>query len=86
MKHGRIFLYVDGPGWNPFTLGSFRDLKEAGLEPTEGMRLGFYKEDANDQGRPTDLLFDGTVLFLEGKGWGAAVDEESFRHESTCQE
>ena len=77
MKHGRFYLYPRSNrdrGWSPFTVGTYQDLKEANVSPIEGKRLQFYDEDADDQGNPDDLLFEGTVHFVEGKGWGAIIE------------
>jgi hypothetical protein len=59
-------------------LGTFADLKEAGITPEEGLRLQFYNDDADDEGNPDDLLFDGIVHFQPERGWGAILEEASF--------
>jgi len=82
MRNGRIYLYVDNPGWNRFTLGTLEDLKEAGIVPEEGMKLKFYNDDTDEHGRPDDLVFEGTIRHLAELGWGAIPDERSFRHQS----
>jgi hypothetical protein len=69
---------VAGKGWSPFTLGTFEDLKIAGITPREGLRLRFYNDDA---GKRDDLFFEGAVHFQDGR-WGAIVDSESFHSES----
>jgi hypothetical protein len=87
MRNGRIFLYaIAGKGWSPFTIGSFEDLKLAGITPEEGLRLKFYNDDADDAGNRDDLFFEGTIHFSQSRGWGASVDPESFRAESEERE
>jgi hypothetical protein len=82
MKNG-VYLYfgdVMTDGGTLLTNGSFADLKELGITPTEGTRLTFYDIDADDLGRPTYLCADG-VLHLddESKTWRAFVDQNTFR-------
>lgn len=56
-------------------------LEEVKLE--EGERLGFYCEDADDDGKPDELVFEGTVHFdPDKKQWYAVIDENSYRHAS----
>ena len=56
-------------------------LNEVKLE--EGLRVDFYCDDADDEGKPDDLLFEGTIHFdPEKKQWYAIIDESSYRHES----
>ncbi len=85
MRHGRLYLYAVSDvdkGWSPFTVGTYADLKEAGITPAEGMRLRFYNDDADDLGNPDDLIFDGTAHFVPGRGWGACIDVSTFHWES----
>jgi hypothetical protein len=45
--------------------------------------LSFYCEDADDAGKPDDLLFDGIVHFdSEKQRWYVIVEESSYRHAS----
>src|SRR5215469_12366545 len=74
MKHGRLDLYPIGNvdrAWSPFSIGTYKDVEEAGILLAEGMKLQFYDEDAHAQGNPDDLLFVGTAHLVEGKGLGA---------------
>lgn len=49
----------------------------------EGLRLSFYCEDADDDGRSDELLFEGTVHFDAHKSeWYAIIDEDTYRHVS----
>lgn len=42
---------------------------------------------AGDEGRPGDLLFEGTVHFdSEKEQWYALIDESSYRHESNLRD
>lgn len=63
-------------------MGTYEDLKAANILPIEGMKLHFYNDDADDQGNPDDLLFEGTAHFVEGRGWGAIIDASTFHCES----
>jgi hypothetical protein len=82
----RIFLYpYAGPGGRNYIkqIGTTQDVMLNDIKLQEGLRLSFYCEDADDEGRPDDLLFDGTVHFDSDKGqWYVIVDEGSYRHES----
>jgi hypothetical protein len=82
----RIFLYpYAGPsGRNYFKqIGTTQDVMLNDVKLEEGLRLGFYCDDADDEGRPDDLLFEGTVHFdSENRQWYAIIDENSYRHES----
>jgi hypothetical protein len=85
VKHGRIYLHPNNASdgsWSAFTVGTFDDLRERGIRPTEGLRLQFYDRDADDRGNPDDLLFDGVAHFVIGKGWGAVIDAATFYWES----
>ncbi|HMV30561.1 MAG TPA: hypothetical protein PKA50_00460 [Gemmatimonadales bacterium] len=45
-----------------------------------------FGDDADDKGRPDNLLVDGTVQFDEGAGrWVLAIDWSAIRHESDAQ-
>ena len=74
-----------GKACSPFTIGTFEDLKLAGIAPKEGLRLAFYNDDADDSGNPDDLWFEGTLHYDPRRGWGAIVDDQSFRSESADQ-
>jgi len=80
----RIYLYLSAGrgGKHRFTIGTFDDLKAAGIEPHPGLRLTFYSDDADDEGRPSNLVYEGVVGLDEECGrWYAVVDWESFRYE-----
>ena len=74
----RIYLYPGaGPGGrHKFTLGTFNDLKSAGIVPKSGMRLQFYADDADASGNRDDLLFDGVIDFDQRLGWYAIIEGE----------
>ena len=45
--------------------------------------MSFYCEDADDEGKPDELLFEGTVHFdPDKKEWYTIIDENSYRHAS----
>jgi hypothetical protein len=82
----RIFLYpYAGPGGRNYLkqIGTAQDVMLNDIKLEEGLRLGFYCEDADDEGRPDDLLFEGSVHFDSEKNqWYAIIDENSYRHAS----
>jgi hypothetical protein len=82
----RVFLYpYAGAGGRNYIkqIGTTQDVAFEDIKLEEGMHLGFYCEDADDDGKPDDLLFDGTVHFdREKQQWYVVVDEESYRHAS----
>jgi len=46
-------------------------------------QLSFYCDDANDAGRPDELLFEGAIHFDAAKDqWYVVIDENSYRHAS----
>jgi len=63
--------------------GTIRDLARLGIEPREGMALTFFMDDADDEGRPDELLARGVVHYDEETGtWVASVDWSTVRHAS----
>src|SRR5947209_832835 len=62
--------------------GTREDLARQGIDLREGMVLTFYMDDADDEGRPDDLLAEG-VIHLDGRGdWVASIDWSAVRHAS----
>jgi hypothetical protein len=82
----RIFLYpYAGPGGRNYLkeIGTLQDIALNDIRLEEGVRLSFYCEDADDAGKPDDLLFEGTVHFdSEKQQWYVIVEESSYRHAS----
>jgi hypothetical protein len=82
----RIFLYpYAGPGGRNYfkQIGTTQDVMLNDIKLREGMRLSFYCEDSDDEGKSDDLLFEGTVHFDPEKSqWYTIIDESSYRHES----
>jgi hypothetical protein len=80
----RIFLYpFAGPGGRNYfkQIGTAQDVILSDIKLEEGVRLSFYCEDVDDEGRPDELLFDGTVHFDFDKGqWYTITDENSYHH------
>ena len=63
--------------------GTLQDLQRHGIQLREGLRLTFYTDDADHQGRPDDLLVDGVVQFdAAERCWVAAVDWTKLRRTS----
>lgn len=82
----RIYLYPGLGEGAPHYLdrvGTVEDLLESGIVLSEGLQVGFYDLDANDQGDNDKLIFEGTVHYdHEREKWYALLDWTSFRHES----
>ncbi len=67
--------------------GTVTDLARQGVELREGLVLRFYMDDADEQGRPDELLAEGVVHYDEGgRGWVAQVDWTAVRHASQEQQ
>jgi len=63
--------------------GTLADLERFGIQLHNGLHLTFYMDDADDAGRPDDLLIDGVVQFNSSERcWVAAVDWAKIRHAS----
>jgi hypothetical protein len=63
--------------------GTLNDLAQNKVQLREGLVLTFYMDDADDNGRPDELLADGTVHFNARENcWVAAVDWSALRHAS----
>lgn len=82
----RIFLYpYAGPGGRNYLkqIGTTQDIMLNDIRLEENLRLSFYCEDADDEGKPDELLFEGTVHFDSDRNqWYAVIDENSYRHAS----
>jgi len=64
-------------------VGTSEDLARQGIELQEGLRLTFYMDDANDSGKPDDLLAEGVTHYDPAEQcWVAAVDWPTLRHAS----
>ncbi|MCZ6643164.1 MAG: hypothetical protein O7F71_16435 [Gammaproteobacteria bacterium] len=59
--------------------GSVDDLNALGLslESAVGRQFVFVMDDADDYGRPDDIMFNGSVAFDEEWGYLAIIDEGS---------
>lgn len=63
--------------------GTNDDLARQGITLQEGQILTFWMDDADDRGRPDELLIEGVVHFDEDKQrWVASVDWTALRHAS----
>ena len=63
--------------------GTLEDLARQKIALQEGLVLTLYMDDADDEGRPDELLTEGTVRLNKDKGcWVAAVDWSALRHAS----
>ena len=60
--------------------GSVKDLEKLGLslESAVGKRFRFYMDDANEDGTPNDIMFDGVVIFSDEYGYLAEQDGKIF--------
>lgn len=65
------------------TQGTLADLRNQSIELYEGMELSVYSDDADEVGRPDNLLVNGVVLFDKlAKRWVLEIDWDAIRHES----
>ena len=62
--------------------GTRDDLARLGLQLTDGLQLTLYTEDADESGRPDELLVDGAARLTDERNWVAEVDWTSVRHAS----
>jgi hypothetical protein len=64
--------------------GTREDLQRQGIELHEGCVLTLYMDDADEQGRPNELLAEGTVRYNAQPGCCVAdIDWKGLRH--TCE-
>jgi len=65
------------------TAGTSEDLTRLGIELTDGLLLRMWADDADDQGHPDPLIFEGTARWdAEENCWVADVNREAIRHAS----
>src|SRR5579871_3260234 len=63
--------------------GTRQDLDRQGIQLRDGLVLTVYMDDADDEGRPDELLAEGVVHFNETERcWVAAIDWSAIRHAS----
>jgi hypothetical protein len=63
--------------------GTLEDLEGQGIQLREGLVLTFYTDDADDEGRPDELLAEGVVHYAQDQNcWVAAVNWSALRHAS----
>jgi hypothetical protein len=60
--------------------GSVEDLQKLGftLEMSVGEHFTFYMDDADEQGRPDDIMFNGVVVLDDNWGYLAVEDGDGF--------
>ena len=65
-------------GYSLETRGSMEDLRKLGLNLTAavGHRFTLYMDDADEHGRPDDIMFNGVVIYDDKYGYLAQVDED----------
>jgi hypothetical protein len=58
--------------------GSIEDFRKLGLDlkSAVGKRITFFMDDADEQGRPDDIMFNGVVIYDEIYGYLAQEDED----------
>jgi hypothetical protein len=78
------FQKVDDEGRLILTCaGTLRDLSRHGVELRDGLTLTFYSDDADDEGRPDDLIVEGSVQYDEqARHWTAVIDWQAIKHAS----
>jgi hypothetical protein len=64
-------------------VGTQADLARFGIQLQEGMTLTFYMDDADDEGRPDDILVEGVVYYNnQEKCWVAEAKWDALRNAS----
>jgi hypothetical protein len=64
------------------TAGTRHDLARLGLQLADGLSLTLYTDDADEGGRPDDLLVDAVIRVGDDRGWVAQADWATLRHVS----
>ena len=55
--------------------GTLQDLQRLGIQLSEGIRLVFYTDDSDDEGRTDELRAEGVVQYdHSARRWVAAID------------
>jgi len=63
--------------------GTLNDMSRLGRQFADGLEVTLYTDDADEAGKPDDLLVDGVVRHSDAEGiWVADVDWGSIRHAS----
>jgi hypothetical protein len=63
--------------------GTRQDLERYGIELHEGCVLTFYMDDADEEGRPDEILAEGTLRYnSQEQCWVAEIDWTGLRHSS----
>jgi hypothetical protein len=76
------FMKMDYSGrLNLMTLGTFRDLKEKGIDLRPGLHICFYNEDEDSDGKSDNLVVEGIVDYdPENKIWVAEIDWDAIKN------
>jgi hypothetical protein len=63
--------------------GTLEDLANQGIELKEGLSLTLYTDDADDKGKPDELLVEGTTEYNKDEQcWVASIDWSAIRRAS----
>jgi hypothetical protein len=63
--------------------GTTQDLEKFSVVLKPGLRLTFWSDDADEQGRPDPLIAEGIVEFNRKlHQWVARIDKDAIKHES----
>jgi len=69
------------------TIGTRRDLERYGIVLEEGLLLHLYTDDADEEGKPDNILVDGIAHYDQDRErWVATIDWDAIGHESDLQE
>ena len=67
--------------------GTLSDLNQHGIVLREGLVLHLYSDDADESGRPDDLVVDGVAHYDErNKRWVATYKRAAIKHESDLKD
>jgi hypothetical protein len=64
-------------------LGTLKDLNRYGVQLSEGLRLTFYSDDADENGNSDDLIVEGITHYDKAsEQWTAIIDWNAIKHTS----
>lgn len=63
--------------------GTWKDLNQYGIQLSEGLKLTFYSDDADEDGNSDNLIVDGIAHYDKAsEQWTAIIDWTAIKHES----
>jgi hypothetical protein len=69
------------------SVGTRSDLERLGIALEEGLLLKLYTDDADDDGRPDNIVIDGIAHYdEEARRWVATIDWNAIRSDPTMED